>query len=281
MGVDDHGLQPETPHSGALTLADESGFSQQDPADSATPYNSDTFVTEQLIAKISTLKPVKVIAVKVAAPGRGTVDVQPMVNQLDGNNRATPHGTVYGIPYRSWKYGKNAILADPVVGDEGVMVCADRDISAVKATNDIAPPGSSRRYDVADGVYLGGMFGTDDPEQWVKFTDTGIEVHDKNSNTITTSSTGINWSDTNSNALISNAAGISINGVLFNRTGQVAGDLPVTGALQIGGSIEDVAGGTYAGNIHTTGEVTAGTIGLKAHHHTAQGALAPTTISQP
>lgn len=252
-------------------MAEGDGFSQQDPSDYATPYNRDTFVMGQLIAKISTMKMVKILAVNPKSPGRGTVDVQPMVNQTDGQENVTPHGKLYGVPYRSWQYGKNAILADPVVGDMGMMVCADRDISAVKASNDIGPPGSSRQYDAADGVYLGSMLGDTDPEQYVKFADDGLQLHDKNDNNIT-----------------SNAAGISINGVLFNRTGQVAGDLPVTGALQIGGTIEDVAGGTYTGNITTSGnisttsgEVTAGTIGLKSHHHTATGAFAPTTVSQP
>lgn len=234
-------------------MADESGFSQQDPSDAATEYNAQTFVMRQLISEISTIKNVKVIAVNTAAK---TVDVRPMVNQVDGNNRATPHGTIYGIPYGPWQFGKNAIIADPAVGDKGIMGCADRDISAVKATKDIAPPGSNRKYNAADGIYLGGLL-NDDPDQWVKFTDTGIEVHDKNSNTITTSSAGINWHDANDNALISNAAGISINGVMFNRMGQVVGNLPVTGNFQLGGSFQALAGSVYAGNITITGTIQA------------------------
>lgn len=34
------------------------------------------------------------------------------------------------------------------------------------------------------------------------------------------------------------------------------------------------------GNVNARGEVKAGSIGLKAHHHTAQGATAPTTAAQ-
>jgi phage baseplate assembly protein V len=34
------------------------------------------------------------------------------------------------------------------------------------------------------------------------------------------------------------------------------------------------------GNINAQGEVKAGNIGLKGHHHTAQGATAPTTAAQ-
>jgi hypothetical protein len=238
----------------------DKGFGQQDPSDSAGPFNELAFVIGQQISKLST---VKVVLVKAVDTGAKTVDVQPMVNQLDGENNATPHGTIFGIPYVVWQYGKNAVQADPEAGDIGAMMCADRDISAVKKTKAAAPPGSNRQYDAADGVYLGGIL-NDAPEQWVKFTDAGMEWHDKHTNNI-----------------VSNAAGISINGVVFNRDGQVAGNLPVTGSLQLQGSIVNLTGATYSGNIATSGEVTAGTIGLKAHHHTAQGAFAATTAAQP
>lgn len=47
-----------------------------------------------------------------------------------------------------------------------------------------------------------------------------------------------------------------------------------TGDLKVDGKID------ADGNITTPAEVKAGDIGLKAHHHTAQGATAPTTPSQ-
>jgi phage baseplate assembly protein V len=48
-----------------------------------------------------------------------------------------------------------------------------------------------------------------------------------------------------------------------------------TGDLKVDGKIEAGA------DITTPAEVKAGAVGLKAHHHTAQGATAPTTPSQP
>ncbi|CAN7373225.1 hypothetical protein LJR220_003327 [Bradyrhizobium sp. LjRoot220] len=237
----------------------DSGFSQQDPADSATPYNAQTFVIRQLIAQISTLKIVKVLTVNTDAPGRGTVDVQPMVNQLDGENNATPHGTIFGIPYRSFQFGKNAVLADPVAGDMGVMACADRDISAVKSAKDIAPPGSGRQYDMADGVYLGGLLGDEEPEQYVKFTEDGMELADKNTNKLVSGPTG--WEFTGP--------------VKFNQLAVMAG------GMQLSGNIVNVGGGAYTGNFITSGTIQSGTISLTGHHHTAQGAFAPTTASQP
>ncbi len=223
-------------------MADDSGFGQQDPTDSVGEFNPHAFVIAQQISRISTMKIVKVKAVDTAAK---TVDVQPMVNQLDGNSRSTPHGVILGIPYWQWQFGKNAIVADPVVNDTGIMVCSDRDISSVVAAKAIANPGSDRQLDAADGIYIGGIL-NGDPEQTIKFTDTGMELHDKNSNSLVTSSTG--W--------------------LFTGPAIFSDVVTMQNNLQLAGSVLDDGGGTYAGNFATAGDVVAGTISLKNHRTT-------------
>jgi hypothetical protein len=240
------------------------GFGQQDPSDSVGPYNPYAFVISQKLARISTVKIVKVLAVDTDAH---TVDVQIAVNQLDGQNNATPHGTIYGIPYACAMGGKNAFMIDPVVNDMGVMVVNDRDISSVKKNKDISNPGSLRKFSPSDGVYLFSIPSLNGaaPEQWIKFLPDG----------------GINLTDKFGNVQQTSNAGISINGVMFNRSGQIAGNLPVTGSLQLSGSVQSLNGSMYTGDIKTSGDVVAGSIGLKGHHHTAQGATAPTTIAQP
>jgi hypothetical protein len=211
------------------------------------------------------MKLVEVMAVKNAGEDQavGFVDIRPLVNQTSGNGKSTPHATVFNVPYFRLQGGKNAVIVDPVKGDIGLAVVSDRDISAVKEAKKQANPGSFRRYSIADAVYLGAVLG-EAPDQYVTFTASGIKLADKNNNVLEMKSTGI-----------------SINGLLINQQGQVSGNLPVTGALQLGGSFVNLAGVTYTGDIATTGEVRAGTIGLKSHHHTAQGALAATTVSQP
>lgn len=247
-------------------MADESGFGQQDPSDSAGEYNGLLFIIRQQLALISTVKTVLVKAVDTDAK---TVDVQPMVNQTDGQNNATPHGTILGVPYVTWQYGKNAVIADPAVNDIGIMACADRDISAVKATKAVAPPGSDRQLDAADGIYFGGIL-NGDAEQWIKFTDTGMELHDKNNN-----------------SLVSSPAGWEFTGpVKFNRaatfmeTIDATGTASFHGGIQLSGSIVNIGGGRYSGNLDTSGNVISGTISLTGHHHTAQGATAATTVAQ-
>lgn len=239
---------------------DTTGAGQQDPSDSVGPFNPQAFIIAQMIAKISTMKIVQVKAVDADAK---TVDVQPMVNMLNGNNESSPHGTILGIPYWAWQFGKNKIDATPVVDDIGLMICSDRDISAVVSAKKIANPGTQRKHDNADGVYLGGML-NGDPEQWIKFTDTGMELHDKNSNSIVSSNTG--W--------------------LFTGKCTFVDPLVAQANFQLGGDLTDVAGtGNYGGSIHIGGTLTAdvdvvygagGTrVTLKGHQHTGNN-LPPT-----
>ena len=105
----------------------------------------------------------------------GYVDVQPLVNQVDGFGSAIPQGRLHNIPYLRMQGGVNAIILDPQVGDIGVCVFSDRDISSVKTTKARANPGSRRRFDVADGLYLGGML-NGAPSQYIEFAPDRINI---------------------------------------------------------------------------------------------------------
>lgn len=149
-----------------------------------------TFLVQQMLAQANHVSLVKVLAVTPAGVGAGTgsVSVQPMVHQADGaGGNLTPHGTVNNLAYSRLQGGVNAVIMDPVVGDIGVAVFCDRDISNVKKTRQPAPPGSMRRFDWADGIYLPALLnGT--PTQYVIFkpgTD-GIEIVSPNKVTLTT-----------------------------------------------------------------------------------------------
>jgi hypothetical protein len=234
-------------------MADDAtkGYGQQDPSDSAGAFNPFAFQIAQALARISTNKIVKVMAVDT---DKKTVDVQIAVNQLDGQLNSTPHGTIYGIPYVWAMGGTNAFMIDPAVGDMGMMSVCDRDISAVKSTQDIGNPGSLRKFSPSDGIYLFGIPGLNGtaPVQWIKWTSDGIDITANNGNRLT-----------------SDASGWKFTGVV-----NFAND------VQLGGQILGGAGGELAVDIKTTGDVVAGTISLKGHHHTAQGATAPTTPAQ-
>jgi hypothetical protein len=146
------------------------------PSDSSGEYNVLLFIIRQVLSKVNVAAIVKVLAVDGGGVGPvGFVDVQPLVNQVDGYGNAIPQGILHNLPYTRMQGGTNAVILDPQIGDLGICIFADKDISSVKATKKQANPGSRRRFDVADGMYLGGLLnGT--PTQYVEFTAGGITV---------------------------------------------------------------------------------------------------------
>lgn len=156
----------------------DSTYGQGGAVDYNSPFNSTAFQIREALGSVRTSVPVKIIAVNggghAAAP---TVDVQPLVNQMDGIGDKTDHGIIYGIPVQRSQGGGNAIINDPKVGDVGVMSIADRDISALKGNEGgQSNPGSFRRHSMSDGVYIGAILNPAVPTQSVQFTDQGVKI---------------------------------------------------------------------------------------------------------
>lgn len=152
-------------------------FGTQTPQVEGSGYNVLAFVIQQLLTKVNTCAVVKVVACTNAGGVSpvGTVDVQPMVNQMTGARIAVPHGTIYKLPYSRLQGGANAVILDPEPGDIGIVVFSQRDISTVKATKKQSNPGSFRTYNWADGLYIGAILnGT--PENYVRIRGESIDV---------------------------------------------------------------------------------------------------------
>lgn len=151
------------------------GFLQ--PTSNWGEHNINSFTILQWISKMQTAMPVRIIACtnNGGVGPFGFVDVLPLVNQIDGQGRATPHETIYGIPYFRMQGGTNAVIMDPQIGDIGICVFASRDISKVKATQDQANPGTFRSYSFSDGMYIGGIL-NGIPTQYVQFSTDGINL---------------------------------------------------------------------------------------------------------
>ena len=157
-------------------------FGQQGTSDDTTEINRLRFLIRQEMAQTRSGIPVKIVAVHgggVGAPP--TVDVVPLINQTDGQGNQTPHGTIYGIATMRNQGGTNGIINDPKVGDIGHMAIMDRDISALKANAGAqSNPGSFRRGNMSDGIYMGTIVNPANQDQAVQFTEGGIKLFDKN-----------------------------------------------------------------------------------------------------
>ncbi len=269
-------------------MSDSFGYGHLRPEDASAELNAYAAIVRQMVAKLDTMKLVQVMAVHGGGIGpTGTVDVMPLVNQIDGNGNAVPHRTVNGIAWSRVQGGANAVICDPVVGDIGWVVAADRDITNVKKTGKQSTPPSWRQFAIEDGVYAGACCMQVTPNQFLIFTATGVRLVDKNGNSIelkaggeidlTTptcsgkfSSLGIVLAFGANNVTV-DGTGIHLNGPTFFNG--VASGPTAGGTIDLG-----------AASLTTTGSLTGGTDvsgggkSLKTHTHpvtTAPGTTGP------
>lgn len=229
-----------------------SGAGQQVPGTSNDDFQLTCFIVEQMTARMETNRLVQVKAVHPGSgspPGCGTVDVLPLVQQVDGGNNAKSHGTVYGIPVFRLQGGNGAIVVDPAVGDIGYVAVCNRDISVVKKNKAEGPPGSGRTFDLADGLYVGGLL-SGAPSQYVWFGENEVTIADSNGNTIVLDSSGATITDKFGHVLRMLSTGFDL-----------------TGNLTVHGTITSIVGAVP--------------ITLRNHLHTSGGAGSPTSVPTP
>lgn len=137
-------------------------------------WNRLQFAIRSVMNQMATTTLVLVKAVRAEGDGFA-VDVQPMVAQVDGAGNAVPHGIIHAMPVWRVQGGNSAVIVKPAVGDIGVAIFASTDISGVKRSGAPTTPGSARRFDWADGVYLGGLLMAA-PTQFLRMDEEGVTI---------------------------------------------------------------------------------------------------------
>jgi hypothetical protein len=140
-----------------------SGFADQFHAGRAQEW-----LIKRLISGINTAKIVKVLAVQPTAGKVGFVTVQPLVLGLTTNGTIIEESPIYQVPYARLQGGASAVILDPAVGDIGIALFAQDDISNLKVAAVEGPPASDRTYSEGDAIYIGGLLQAD-PTQFVRF----------------------------------------------------------------------------------------------------------------
>ena len=161
---------------------------QQGVSSISSAFNAMAAIINSMLSTVRTAILVQIQAVTNAGglTQIGTVNFVPLVDALDGFGQAWPHSIVYQCPYLRIAGGANAVILDPQVGDIGIAMVADRDISNVVSkqanvpsnpsqTTSHAPPASQRRFDFTDAIYLG-MVLNGLPTQYIQFNTSGITV---------------------------------------------------------------------------------------------------------
>lgn len=208
----------------------DSGYGFLFPEDFTADQRATAFIFWQLLARVDTIKLAQVSAFHPGSgtpPTAGTVDVQLLVNMIDGATppNATKRGIVYGLPCWRPRFGPWEIIGDPAVGDVGVVLCCDRDISSVVANKAQANPGSQRRFSVSDGLFL--SFGSAlnaaaTATMWLK-SDGTLNLTDAKGNSIVSAVGGMTLSDDNGNQIQMAAGKVNVVTASFQVNG-----VPVT-----------------------------------------------------
>lgn len=228
--------------------------------------NGQQFAIEALLKRLHVAAPVRVVAVhQDADTGQvGHVDVLPLLSQVDGEGRTWPPSTLYRQPFLRIQGGANAVCVNPQVGDIGLSVFADRDISVVSKTRGgPVQPGTARFCDAADGLYLGGFLNKD-AERYVLIADDGITIEGMARITAHGTDTTIN---AEGSCTVNAAGGCTINaaaGLTVN------GDVLINGSLTWTGTAQGRSGPARFrdGLSNTGGSVESNGIVLERHVHT-------------
>ncbi|MDP4023712.1 hypothetical protein Q8W71_13835 [Methylobacterium sp. NEAU 140] len=218
---------------------DRNGYAgQQGLTSDNSEHNQNTFISEQTLGEARFHFAAKIVAVHGGGlEGSPTVDIQPLVKQMDGVGKAQSHGTIYGVKVPRVMAGDSMIIADPAADDVCWFSVACRDHSSV-AENDWKEgnPGSFRRNSMSDAVYHGTMHPKRvKPKQWVMFTKDGMQFQDRNSN-----------------KLVGSKDGWNMNGVVITDKGEIKAP----------------------GNV-TAGQGTADQVTLQGHAHGTSGPPTP------
>lgn len=129
------------------------------------------FIARQAMDGMATATLVQVVAVSAE-----TVDVQPLIRQVDGAGNGISHGIIHDMPFFALHAGTARIIARPRKGDIGVAIFCHNDISAVKKARRESNPGSFRRFDWSDGIYFGGVLPSAPATVEMDVTEAGVFV---------------------------------------------------------------------------------------------------------
>lgn len=237
---------------------------QLKPSSTWGDFNNTAFVISQLLNKLQTATIVKIVSCTNSGDLSpvGYVDVIPMVNQTDGQGNPVPHVTIFNVPYFRLQGGANAVIIDPEPGDIGIAVFASRDITKVKNTKTSGNPGSARKYNFADALYIGGIL-NNTPTQYVQFNTAGIKVHSPNNITLDAPDILLSCQTFNLNATTRATITTPIFTVNASDNATINAKTNINGNTTVTGSVTQAGG---AANTFS-GDVTAQGTSVHTHRH--------------
>lgn len=139
------------------------------------PDRAQIFIISNLLRGVHTCDLVTVLAVQPVSGKVGFVTVQPLVQEVSTNGVVLAQTPIYNVPYLRYQGGSSAVILDPAVGDIGLAIFAEHDVTSVKQTQAQGPAATQRTHSTADALYIGGVLNPD-PTQYVQFQPGGAGI---------------------------------------------------------------------------------------------------------
>ncbi|MEQ0366881.1 Gp138 family membrane-puncturing spike protein [Klebsiella sp. JB_Kp042] len=106
-----------------------------------------------------------------------TLTVFPLVTGTNASGGSIENQDVYNVPFIQYQAGNSSVQMTPRVGDIGLVIACDKDITNVKKTKGGGPPPTQRRHSYSDAVYITAIASlNDEPTELAEFTGSGINI---------------------------------------------------------------------------------------------------------
>lgn len=145
-------------------------ISYQSPVDNASDADSLHSNFERLLRGKAFIE-----IVRVEAIDGDTVDIMPLVTQMDLSGAPIENSVIYGASIFRLKRGASAVIMNPVPGDIGLALFMDKDSDNARSSQEVGAPNTTRTHSKTDAVYLGGVLNSP-PVQYVEFASDGIFI---------------------------------------------------------------------------------------------------------
>ncbi len=132
---------------------------------SSSDTNTLTYILEQFQKGMNTAEIVMVNAITTTEDGAKRLTVTPILNQVSAGGQSIQMAPIYNVPFIRMQAGANAIIIDPEVGDIGLVVYCQRDISSVKRMKfSSLNPSTNRMMSHSDAVYIATIYSINQTE---------------------------------------------------------------------------------------------------------------------
>lgn len=136
-------------------------------------FNVWQFMIKSALSKIKTAFLAKVIK---TYKEQTMVDVLPIIKGIDADGNELNQTAIFRVPYFQYRGGINQITITPVIGDYGLCIASDRDITDFKLFAKESKPATVRMFDARDSLYIGGFLNKKEISNYIEINDEGIKV---------------------------------------------------------------------------------------------------------